>query len=307
MALEEEARMTAPVETARGATPVELLLVPYDSGLRGQRMGAGPLRLEEGLTQALRGRGHPVERTPLQLAEGAFPAEVSAAFSLNRALAGRVRASVESGRLPLVLSGNCNATVGVLAGLHGAGAGERVGVVWFDAHGDFNTPETSRSGFLDGMALAMLTARCWRTGCDSIPGFRAVPEEAVLLVGARDLDPQEAVALAASRVQHLGVKALREGGLAPALERLAGRVDALHLHVDLDVHDPDRVAPANGYAAPDGLGAEEVLESVRLLAQRLPLRSATLAAWDPSLDREGRLLRAAVELGALVAQLAARA
>jgi arginase len=84
------------------------------------------------------------------------PAEIRTAFELNRVVAERVRDAREAHALPVVLAGNCMTAVGTLAGLGGTPA-----VLWFDAHGDFNTPETTASGFLDGMALAMLTGRCW--------------------------------------------------------------------------------------------------------------------------------------------------
>ena len=89
--------------------------------------------------------------------------------------------------------------VGTLGGL---GTGP-TGVRWFDAHGDFNTPESTLGGFLDGMALAIATGRCWIGLAATVPGFTPVAEENVVLVGARDLDPAEGELLRASRVQHL--------------------------------------------------------------------------------------------------------
>ena len=86
------------------------------------------------------------------------------------------------------------------------------------------------------------------------------------------------------------------GGAVPAaLTRLAEDVDALHVHIDLDVHDTS-IAPANSYATPGGLGAEEVRAVVRQASRRLPIASATLASWDPELDHDGRMRAVALDL-----------
>ena len=98
-----------------------------------------------------------------------------------------MRETVEEGRFPLVLAVNCFTSLGTVAGL-----GRDVGVVWFDAHGDFNTPDTTTSGFLDGMGLAMLLGDGWRELRQTVEGLRPVPAEHALLVGARDIDPDGA-------------------------------------------------------------------------------------------------------------------
>src|SRR5215217_3258315 len=131
--------------------------------------------------------------------EGSWVAEIGAAVDLDRQLANAVAAARARGAFPLTLAGNCISSVGTVAGL---GAGP-TGVLWFDAHGDFNTPETTIGGFLDGMALATVVGRCWTSLAAGVPGFVPVAEENVVLVGARDLDPAEAALLAASGVVHL--------------------------------------------------------------------------------------------------------
>src|SRR5262249_19886505 len=154
--------------------------------------------------------------------------------------------AAEDGALPLVLSGNCNAAVGVLAGLQPT----RPAVVWFDAHGDYNTPETTVSGFLDGMALAIATGRCWRSLASTVPGFEPSGEDQVALVGARDVDAGEAEILEKSAVRRIRVAEVRSAGVeaafGPALAALESRSDSIYLHLDLDVLDPDE-APANPY------------------------------------------------------------
>ena len=120
-------------------------------------MGAGPERLiEAGLIDRLQQAGHEVVPCSVCLPSQKFMPEVQAAFELDRRLAGCVAEAVSAEALPVVLSGNCITSVGTVAGI-----GEPdLGVIWLDAHGDFNTPETTLGGFLDGMALATLTGRC---------------------------------------------------------------------------------------------------------------------------------------------------
>ncbi|WP_448624918.1 arginase family protein [Geodermatophilus sp. URMC 64] len=282
------------------APPVRLLYVPYDSAVYDARMGAGPLALERGgAAGRLRERGHDVSEQVLEPAS-AWHAEVQTAFELQRAVADATDEAHRTGRLPLLLAGNCNATVAVLAGL--SRPGRRLGLIWLDAHGDFNTPELTESGFLDGQALAMVVGRCWRAMTGTVGSFTPLPEDRVLLVGARDLDAAERTALEESGVGWLPpARARDDGAVAAALDDLAGRVDAVHVHVDLDVHYPDAVAPANQFAAADGLLADDVQRIVRQAADRMPVVAATLAAFDPACDDTGRMRETALDLLDLLA------
>ena len=227
---------------------VRAVVVPYDSGHRGLRMGARPDHLiDNGLPEVLR---YP-DRSSLSwmhvLSEAAPPGEVAVAFELDRLVSERVRGAVSEGEFPLVLSGNCNASVGTLAG---AGP-EGLGIVWFDGHANFNTPERTTSGFLDGMGLAIAVGHCWKAMAEGVPGFRPVAAENVVLVGARDVGRSEEERLDASGVTFVGAERLgREGlgALGAALDDLGTRVGRVYLHLDLDVLDPGKVGPANGLA-----------------------------------------------------------
>jgi arginase len=161
---------------------VSLIQVPYDSGIYNKRMGRGPFFLvEHGIVDTIGASCHSVESVVVE-SDDSFPTEVGTTFRLLRATAEEVRRAVERGRFPLVLAGNCITTVGAVSGL----MPRDVGLIWFDAHGDFHTPETSPSGFLDAMAISIGVGHCWRTLAESIPHYEALPEDRVLLVGARD-------------------------------------------------------------------------------------------------------------------------
>src|SRR5581483_641396 len=137
---------------------IALITVPYDSGYRGRRMGAGPLRLlDAGAVRRLEAEGHSVRHIPIELANE-FWTEVAAATRIQQRVADAVRDAIGRGERPLVLSGNCNSSSGTVAGI----GAENVGVIWLDAHPDLETPKTTTSGFYDGQALAVLTGRCWQ-------------------------------------------------------------------------------------------------------------------------------------------------
>jgi arginase len=284
-----------------GGPPVRLVQVPYDSGAYNARMGAGPMALAGEAAQRLRDSGHAVEEVTVEPAPG-WRAELRTAFELHHGIAGAVTAARREGQWPLLLAGNCNATLGVLAGV--AHPGLRLGLVWLDAHGDFNTPELDESGFLDGQGLAMVVGRCWQAVTAAVPGFQPLPERRVLLIGARSLDRAEEAALRRSAVTWLRPAQARDPGrVAAALEVLARDADVVHFHVDLDVYDPS-IAPANSYAAPDGLLPGDVQAIVGQTADHLPIVSAALASYDAALDPAARLRHTAVDLAA---QLASRA
>jgi arginase len=272
---------------------IHLFSVPYDTARRGERMGAGPERLlASGAVERLRWRGHGVRVEGIALPDDHFPAEIRTAFELQRAVATGVRRAAANGSLPVVLAGNCNvAALGTLAGLRA----RDVGVLWFDGHGDFNTPETTIGGFLDGMALAMATGRCWVQLLERLPGFEPVAPSNVLLIGVRDLDPLEASLLAESRVTLLPPGDV-DAGLVPALDRMRQRVRDVYVHVDLDVLDPATHGRANALAAPDGLTVDQVVSALRIAARRFRVRGAALTAYDPAFDGDGGICRAALAL-----------
>src|SRR5206468_7801522 len=115
--------------------------------------------------------------------ENPHPAEISVAFELCRKVARRVAECRTRGLFPIVLSGNCNTAVGTVSG-----CGPReTGVIWFDAHGEATTPETTVSGFLDGMPISTLLGRAWQGLAKSIPGYIPIAGNRIVLFGARAL------------------------------------------------------------------------------------------------------------------------
>jgi len=281
---------------------VELLLVPYDSARRGERLGAGPEHLiAGGLGAELARAGHPVVRTVLVEPPPGWVAEIRTAFGLMSALAVEVRAARAAGHFPLVLAGNCNTCVGTVAGLAGGG---RTGVMWFDAHGDFNTPQTTTSGFLDGMGLAMLTGHCWDAMARAVPGFIPVPESAACLLGARDVDPLEAEEIARSELRALAPARIASD-LPAVLGEMRAHVTRAYLHLDLDVLDPAE-GHANELAVDGGLSLLALQQAIGDIGRALPIAAAAITAYDPAFDGDGRIRAAAIAVAQTIVSAADR-
>lgn len=175
---------------------------------------------------------------------------------------------VETLKHPVVLSGDCITALAVLAGVQRGG--NDAALVWFDAHGDFHTEQTTSSGYLGGLPLAKAVGRGDQSLVAGL-GLTPLAEDRVLLVDARDLDPPEVEALRASKVRRAGVDSLR-GELPDG---------PLHLHVDLDVVD---AALLHGlrFPAPNGPGIEAVAAAVRTVAESGRVVAVSIAAtWRP--------------------------
>jgi arginase len=194
---------------------------------------------------------------------------------IHDSLAGHVSEAVRNGMRPVSVAGDCCSAIGVLAGLQGADVHPIL--VWFDAHGDFNTWETTPSNFLGGMPLAMLVGRGEQKLVDAVR-LENLEEDQVILTDARDLDPGEQEALVNSAVIHLkDVQDLLE---FPLPER------PLYVHVDMDVLSPE-AAPAMSYLAQGGPSADELKDVFQNLAMTNRVIAVSVSSWNPGLDENG--------------------
>lgn len=260
--------------------------MPFHDGVPDVAMGAGPGAILDGWSL-------PDSRVETVPAPDPARPEVARTIELNRCLSGRVAEAVAAGAFPVVLSGGCNACLGTVGGI---GGGD-LGVVWFDAHADFDTPEDNRSGFFDVMVLAALTGSAWQAQVTSIPGLRPVPEDRVVLAGVRDVEPYQRERMERSRL-HVVPGAL--DGFAAALDALP--VSRVYLHLDLDALDVSE-GRANEYAAPGGPSLAAYLAAVDEVFDRFSVAAVALTAYDPAFDDDGRAQAAA---RALLERVAAR-
>jgi len=183
--------------------------------------------------------------------------------ALCRAIADRTAA----GDIRAVYVGDCVLTLGVLAGLQRRGIDPTL--IWLDAHGDFHTWETTRSGFLGGMPLAMAVGRGEQTIVRAA-GLTPIAEDRVVLVDGRDLDPGEAVA--SSRLRHVSVDQLQAMPIPPG---------PLFVHLDIDVVDPVEV-PAVNYPAPGGPSVRRVRDAIARLAASGQVEVFSPTVWEPA-------------------------
>lgn len=223
--------------------------------------------------EAVAGSGWTVNQSDLRPGEGTSQERLIALYG---PLVDFVAETTMAGERPVSVAGDCVTSLGVLAGLQRAGMGPAL--LWFDGHGDFNTWQTTPSGFLGGMPLAMAVGRGEQTIVDGV-GLDPIREEKVILTDARDLDPGEQEALQESAVQHLPeVEALLEMALPDG---------PLYVHFDCDVLDPAEV-PAVHYPAPGGPSVETLRRVFRRVAETGRVAAVSLSSWAPELDEDGR-------------------
>ena len=188
------------------------------------------------------------------------------AAALGAGIAAQVRTGLRAGSPVLVLGGNCNALVGVLAGFEEAfGAAARVGLVWFDAHGDFNTPKTTLTGRLGGMPVAVSAGLAYPQWRETAGLLAPIPTNRIVMVDVRNLDPKERALIEATDVTIAAVSADYPGvPLADAVTRLSADCDVIYLHVDEDILDK-RFVPNHGTAEPDGPDISTVQAAIEIV------------------------------------------
>jgi arginase len=223
---------------------------------------------EAGLSRTLREGGHEVIEHVL-VAEGPNALEFRGAFELGGRIARRCREAVQRGALPVIVCGSCAVAAVAAGGLHP----QRSGILWMDAHPDLNTPETSGSGLLDGMALAIALGKCWKLMAKDIAGSRPAFARDVCLFGARDIDPGEALALAMDDIPIISAA-------SDAVSRLAD-CGGVYIHLDMDVHDALQVR-TNNFAVPHGPSIEQVRTLLTETAGQLPVAALSITGLDPA-------------------------
>lgn len=289
---------------------VAIIGVPLDLGQsrRGTDMGPSAIRYAR-LEQALTSIGHQVEdlgdvSTPvLESLRGGDRsrrggmAYIEPILAVCTALAAKL-SSLPTGTFPLVLGGDHSIALG---SVNGVARDRQTGLIWVDAHADFNTPETSPSGNIHGMPLAALCGVGEPTLVRLLPHGQSVVDPAhVVLVGVRSVDPGEKELLrelgvtvfTMKEVDRLGV-----GNIAETIAKKLGHLPQVHVSLDADVLDPE-VAPGVGTPVPGGLSYREAHLLMELLADWGKVTSLDLVEVNPILDRHNRTAELMVELAA---------
>ncbi len=270
-----------------------LITAPYHTGIHNHRVGAGPARiLANGIRDRLHSLGYLTTLKEIDPVDD-FEGEIGRSFEVIRRIATCVSDAAEHGSFPVVLAGNCNAEIGVAAGM--GSRFQHAELVWFDAHSDLDSPEEATSGYFDGMGVSMLTGESWRALMATVPGHRPVSLDRVVFCGVRDLSEGQKAKLERSPARVVygssGVRVDFKGRLSEILDR-TGESSCL-VHVDLDCLDTS-VGLANEYAAPGGLGAKDLVDCLDVVvAKRRPV-ALTVASFNPDLEGGERIADVAV-------------
>jgi arginase len=213
-------------------------------------------------------------------------------------IARSVAHAVEEGRTPIVLGGDHSIALGTLGGLasvYGPG-----GVLWLDAHGDLNTPETSPSGNVHGMPLAAALGRDPEAFASDAWPLPALEPDRVVLFGVRSLDQGERAFVRESGIGVYTMSELDRRGIEPAVREALERVEGapfVHVSLDMDVVDPE-TAPGVGTPVRGGLSYREAHLALELVAESGLLSSFEIVEVNPILDRGNETAALAVELAA---------
>ena len=203
-------------------------------------------------------------------AEAAFPEDqrtddrITNLGILGGSIADAVAAGAKAGKRVMVVGSNCTALPGILGGLQDAyGPTHKLGLVWFDAHGDFNTPRTTLSGMLGGMPVAVSAGLCFHNWREASHLAAPLPTDRILMVDVRNLDPAEEQLIRATDVQIARIADGFAGDLplADAVNDLAARCDSLYLHIDSDILDAS-LTPNHGTKEPNGPDVAQTVEAI---------------------------------------------
>jgi len=289
---------------------VTVIGVPLDlgAGRRGVDMGPSAFRVAD-VDQRIRELGYEVEDAGdvhVPIAETKDPGNPRLKYLKEiretcEGLRDQVAAVLGRGRVPVVLGGDHSIAMGTIAGVsrHFAARNERIGLVWFDAHGDANTPETSPSGNIHGMpmAVALGLGEAELVGLGGrvpmVEGARAA------IVGLRDVDRAERANVRATGIGAFTMRDVDERGMRLVMEEAIKRASAgtagIHVSFDLDAMDPD-YAPGVGTPAPGGLSYREAHLAMEMLADTGRVLSVELVEANPILDHGNTTARLGVEL-----------
>jgi arginase len=275
-----------------------LIGVPLDlgAGRRGVDMGPSAFRVA-GIDERVRSLGYDVVDSgdlAVKIPETQAPGDPRMKYlkeikGVCEDLRDRVEAALAQGSMPVVLGGDHSIAMGTLAGLsrHYHARKEKVGLIWFDAHADANTAETSPSGNIHGMPLAVVLG-LGAPSLVNLAGFSPMVDGSrAALVGIRDVDPAERPNVRASGIGAFTMRDIDERGMRAvmdeAIKRASNGTAGIHVSFDLDGMDPD-LAPGVGTPSPGGISYREAHLAMEMLADTGKVVSAELVEVNPILD-----------------------
>lgn len=294
-----------PMQSAKSLNSLKIgiILQPYTGHRRGPEISPGPEIINKGLVKELaemaieHGSKEKVSLTPEEEKDYGIWHRLGLANGHLARIVGRI---IRGGEFPLGLLANCNSSLGMLAGLQHSGPTRRplkVGLIWIDAHGDFNTPETTLSGRLGGMPVACAAGKClfrlrFKAGLDP-----AIPTKHIIMMGVRDLDPLEEELIDNSNIilistEHM-VRTSKQ--MRDAIVSMSQQVDSIYLHIDLDVLDPPEIPGAN-LTAPNGPTSVQLSETLRLIMSFKKIGALGIASLPITAEGRAKSLQSTLEV-----------
>lgn len=211
----------------------------------------------------------------------------------------QIAASIREGMFPVALQANCNSILGMLAGLQHSGGRRplKVGLIFIDAHGDFNTPETTLSGMLGGMPVAIAAGHCLTRMRQQAGLVPALPEKYIVLAAVRDTDPLEQERIDNSLIEMISVDDIRtlSDNLHRQMQRLSRLTDLIYIHIDMDVLDPKEVM-GHPLTVPDGPTSKELAAALELMFQNEKAAALGIASYPFRADPDKISMQAAYNL-----------
>ena len=287
-------------------SPINIFGVPMDLGQnrRGVDMGPSAIRYA-GLQQRLQSIGVqvrdagniavPIVEELRHLSQDMHMHNAEAIAGVCQQTHDAVRKVMDDGERAVILGGDHSVALGsVSASLY---ASDHVGVLWIDAHGDFNTPEISPSGNVHGMVVSALMGNC---PPPLVIGERRLRADQIIMIAIRDLDPAEKVAIRQAGIKVMSMSEIDENGMADVMRaalRALGSVETIHVSFDMDSLDPS-VAPGVGTPVSGGLTIREAHLIMEMLADDGRVRTLDLVEVNPILDERNRTAQMAVDLAA---------
>ncbi len=278
-----------------GALRVGLVKQPYHGSRNVAELSRNPDYLEEGgIVDTLAGAGfvlRPTATVALTVAESREYGEWHRLGLANGHLAELAANNERDGFLTVGLLANCNALLGMLGGLQGsdpADGPKRIGLIWVDAHGDFNTPETTLSGMLGGMPVAVSSGLALQRLRRESHLDPPISTQDIVMVAVRDTDPEEEALIQEHGITRLSTQDIRDQSeaLHAQMQRLSETVDLIYVHIDMDVLDPAEV-PGHGLTVPGGPTSEELAAALTEIF-RYPRVAALGIASTPSDEADPR-------------------
>jgi arginase len=272
--------------------------IPYNVGWKGEGIDEGPAALRNaGLIRQLGQVAEEVAdlgdvRANLPPRDDTNPKLLNPhqVVAVCKAVAPRVRDACEQGYFPLILGAEDSIIMGIVEGLQ-QGLREPIGLIYLDAHGDFNTPETTPSGLVGGMDVAMLAGRGPELLTNIFGHKQQLHEEQIAIFGARDLDPPEREMLEESKVHLYSMDKVRKLGpehaIKEATEKLLRVSRRIYVHIDIDVLDPNEIG-ATQLPVPDGLGLSECANALSVVTQSGRLCGLAVMVFNAHKDPNGK-------------------